>query len=249
MSGRIGSGRGWEGGRRSRVRAFSTENPDPHRAPVVRGSNYRWTAMDLSVSRNLSVTVTDHSTDKLREKQQMLRERIQRVESKALGVSQVMVGLMIMSYSLPLLFTNFTQVVTFGVPWWSGTMFIAAGAVAIETEKRGSMNFLRVCLLVTLVATVTSVLALIFYSVDLHVNNEKSCELQEELVVCGPEHYCQAFSRGLKSCLLLFTVTQMVISLTLVVLLYKERRSFTEYMSLTENMPSMAGGSSPLDLN
>ncbi|XP_018593751.1 transmembrane protein 176 [Scleropages formosus] len=202
--------------------------------------------MDVSVSRNLSVTVTDHSADKLRERQQMLRVKIQRAESKALGISQVMVGLMVMSYSLPLLFTNFTQVVTFGVPWWSGIVFIAAGAVAIETEKHGDMRLLRVCLLVTVAAAVASILALIFYFVDLLSNPEKMCEREGSHVVCDPEYYCQAFSRGLKSCLLLFTVTQAAVSATLSFLLYRERRSFTAYMSLTENVPA---GGAPLDCN
>ncbi|KPP57621.1 Membrane-spanning 4-domains subfamily A member 12-like [Scleropages formosus] len=242
--------------------------PSPSLAVLRPGSR----AMDVSVSRNLSVTVTDHSADKLRERQQMLRVKIQRAESKALGISQVMVGLMVMSYSLPLLFTNFTQVVTFGVPWWSGIVFIAAGAVAIETEKHGDMRLvsgavsspapsrcalpshgrflsnpqLRVCLLVTVAAAVASILALIFYFVDLLSNPEKMCEREGSHVVCDPEYYCQAFSRGLKSCLLLFTVTQAAVSATLSFLLYRERRSFTAYMSLTENVPA---GGAPLDCN
>lgn len=35
-------------------------------------------------------------------------------------VSQMMLGLMVMSYSIPLHFIEFTEVVTLGVPWWSG---------------------------------------------------------------------------------------------------------------------------------
>lgn len=37
-------------------------------------------------------------------------------------VSQVMMGIMVMSYSIPLHVTEFTEVVTLGVPWWSGLM-------------------------------------------------------------------------------------------------------------------------------
>ena len=37
-------------------------------------------------------------------------------------VSQVMLGLMVMSYSIPLHFTELTDVVALGVPWWSGLM-------------------------------------------------------------------------------------------------------------------------------
>lgn len=35
-------------------------------------------------------------------------------------VSQMMLGLMVISYSIPLHFTEFTEVVSLGVPWWSG---------------------------------------------------------------------------------------------------------------------------------
>lgn len=35
-------------------------------------------------------------------------------------VSQVMLGLMIISYSIPLHFTEFTDVISCGVPWWTG---------------------------------------------------------------------------------------------------------------------------------
>uniref|UniRef100_A0A3B3T0M3 Transmembrane protein 176 n=1 Tax=Paramormyrops kingsleyae TaxID=1676925 RepID=A0A3B3T0M3_9TELE len=150
--------------------------------------------MDVTVSRNLSVTVTDHSADKLRERQQKLRDRLQKVESKVLGVSQVMLGVMVISYSLPLHLTEYTEVMTFGVPWWSAIVFIVAGAVAIETGKLASMNSLRVCLLVTLVAVLTSTLALIFYSIDLHNNQDTDCAINSSAAPCGPQHYAKVGS-------------------------------------------------------
>nr|XP_023701163.1 uncharacterized protein LOC111861078 isoform X2 [Paramormyrops kingsleyae] len=168
--------------------------------------------MDVTVSRNLSVTVTDHSADKLRERQQKLRDRLQKVESKVLG-------------------------------------FIVAGAVAIETGKLASMNSLRVCLLVTLVAVLTSTLALIFYSIDLHNNQDTDCAINSSAAPCGPQHYAKAFSRGVKSCLLVFTIIQAVISSTLSFFLYKERHTSTEYASLMENTPSTLIHSAPSDFN
>ncbi|XP_023701160.1 transmembrane protein 176 [Paramormyrops kingsleyae] len=205
--------------------------------------------MDVTVSRNLSVTVTDHSADKLRERQQKLRDRLQKVESKVLGVSQVMLGVMVISYSLPLHLTEYTEVMTFGVPWWSAIVFIVAGAVAIETGKLASMNSLRVCLLVTLVAVLTSTLALIFYSIDLHNNQDTDCAINSSAAPCGPQHYAKAFSRGVKSCLLVFTIIQAVISSTLSFFLYKERHTSTEYASLMENTPSTLIHSAPSDFN
>ncbi|KAG9342373.1 hypothetical protein JZ751_016368 [Albula glossodonta] len=119
--------------------------------------------MAVSVARDLSVTVSDHTMDKLAERQQALREGIQKGEPKVLGVSQLMVGVTVISYSLPLLSTDFTEVMAFGVPWWSGIMFIVTGAVAIAMEKHANMKFLCVCLSTTAASLLVSLIALIFY--------------------------------------------------------------------------------------
>ncbi|XP_063739648.1 transmembrane protein 176 isoform X2 [Eleginops maclovinus] len=86
-----------------------------------------------------------------------------------------MLGLMVMSYSIPLLFTEVTEVVLLGVPWWSGLMFITAGVVTIVLDKHCTMKILRVCLVVTMVSTVLSVVALIIYSVDMGKNPAVPC--------------------------------------------------------------------------
>ncbi|CAB1328099.1 unnamed protein product [Coregonus sp. 'balchen'] len=192
--------------------------------------------MAVSVSRDLSVSVTtDVNAAKLTDRRQALRESIQKGEAKALGVSQVMIGVMVMSYSIPLLSTEFTEVVTFGVPWWSGLSFIAAGVVAIVMEKQSSMKSLSVCMVVTLVVSLVSLLALIFYFIDLHNNPETQCNHPTDQptyymeLECDHQHYATMFSYGVKSCLLLFTIIQITISSTLSYILYKERRSYGPY--------------------
>uniref|UniRef100_A0A4W5KNJ0 Uncharacterized protein n=1 Tax=Hucho hucho TaxID=62062 RepID=A0A4W5KNJ0_9TELE len=239
--------------------------------------------MAVSVSRDLSVSVTtDINSDKLTDGRQALRESIQKGDPKAFGVSQVMIGVMVMSYSIPLLSTEFTEVMSFGVPWWSGLSFIAAGVVAIVMEKHSSMKSrtpakpspnpddagpivrrpmglpltagcdtaqdrtrLSVCMVVTLVAILVSLLALIFYFIDLHNNPEAPCNhplapathyTQE--YECSHQHYATVFSYGVKSSLLLFTIIQITISSTLSYILYKKRRSFGPYSSLNQDVPS-----------
>ncbi|XP_045572182.1 transmembrane protein 176 isoform X1 [Salmo salar] len=183
--------------------------------------------MAVSVSRDLSVSVTtDINSDKLTYRQRALRESIQKGEPKALGVSQVMIGLMVMSYSIPLLSTEFTEVVTFGVPWWSGLS-------------------LGVCMVVTLVAILVSLLALIFYFIDLHNNPETPCNHPlaaathyGEEYECDHQHYATVFSYGVKSSLLLFTIIQIIVSSTLSYILYKKRRGFGPYSSINQDVPS-----------
>ncbi|MEQ2223197.1 hypothetical protein ILYODFUR_034304 [Ilyodon furcidens] len=97
--------------------------------------------MAVSVSRDLKVQVQeDVNKVKLSDRQQELRDAIQRGEPKCLGVSQVMLGVMVISYALPLHFTEHTDVVIFGVPWWTGLTFIAAGTIAIILDKHSTMK-------------------------------------------------------------------------------------------------------------
>ncbi|KAM7393489.1 hypothetical protein PAMP_020355 [Pampus punctatissimus] len=184
--------------------------------------------MAVAVSRDLTVQVLeDVNTVKLSDRQQALRAAIQRGEPKSLGVSQVMLGLMVMSYSIPLHFTEFTEVVSMGVPWWSGLMFITAGVVAIILDKHCTMKILRVCLIVSMVSTLLSVVAVIIYSVDIDKNPEVPCEKKHGS--CDDKHYATKVSRGVKSSLLLFTLAQTAISVILCILLYRQRRIFGPY--------------------
>ncbi|XP_068176849.1 transmembrane protein 176 [Antennarius striatus] len=202
--------------------------------------------MAVAVSRDLTVQVLeDVNAVKLTDRQQALRAAIQRGEPKCLGVSQVMLGLMVMSYSIPLHVTDATEVVTLGVPWWTGLTFIVAGAVAIVLDKHCTMKTLRVCLLVSMVSTLLSVIALIIYFVDMDRNPDIVCTYGS----CNQHHYAQKLSRGVKASLLIFTLAQTVISAILCCLLFKQRRSFEQYSTLSQGAPPTPITITPPDLN
>uniref|UniRef100_A0A3B5LV28 Uncharacterized protein n=1 Tax=Xiphophorus couchianus TaxID=32473 RepID=A0A3B5LV28_9TELE len=158
--------------------------------------------MAVSISRDLSVQVLDDPNKvKLTERQQQLHAAIQKGEPKCLGVSiQVMLGLMVITYSLPLHFTVHTPVVIFGVPWWTGLTFIAAGLIAVTLDKHFSMKI-----------------------VSLR-------QAYKNLNVFSVLYFLQQkFSKGLKSSLLFFTLAQAVISAVFCWLLYRQRNIFAQY--------------------
>uniref|UniRef100_A0A3Q3JP44 Transmembrane protein 176 n=1 Tax=Monopterus albus TaxID=43700 RepID=A0A3Q3JP44_MONAL len=187
--------------------------------------------MAVAVSRDLTVQVLeDVNTVKLTDRQQALYAAIQRGDPKCLGVSQVMLGLMVMSYSIPLHFTELTEVVIVGVPWWSGLMFITAGVVTIILDKQCTMKILRVCLMMSMVSIVLSVIAVIIYSVDMDRNPEMQCIGYDS---CDKE-YATRLSRGVKLSLLLVTLAQTAVSATLFFLLFRQRRNFGQYESVRE---------------
>ncbi|KAK5866690.1 hypothetical protein PBY51_020859 [Eleginops maclovinus] len=204
--------------------------------------------MAVAVCRDLTVQVLeDVNAAKLTDRQQALRAAIQRGEPKCLGVSQVMLGLMVMSYSIPLLFTEVTEVVLLGVPWWSGLMFITAGVVTIVLDKHCTMKILRVCLVVTMVSTVLSVVALIIYSVDMGKNPAVPC-VKDPDDNCE-QHLAARLGRGLKTSLLIFTLAQTAISAVLCFLLFRQRHGFGQYSSLTTPVPATSTALIPPELN
>lgn len=194
--------------------------------------------MAVAVTRDLTVQVLqDTNTVKLMDSKQTLRAAVQRGEPKCLGVSQLMLGLMIITYSIPLHLTDHTEVVWLGVPWWSGITFIIAGSVAIVLDKYCTMNNLYACLATSVVSTVLSIISIIIYSVDLERNPETPC-IKQMYDNCDDLHYTTKLSKGVKSALLLFTLAQAVISGVLCFLLYRQRSSFQIYNPLHQDTVS-----------
>ncbi|XP_060909221.1 transmembrane protein 176 [Labrus mixtus] len=205
--------------------------------------------MAVAISRDLTVQVLeDVNSVKLSDRQQALRAAIQKGEPKSLGVAQVMLGLMVMTYSIPLHCTEVTEVVLLGVPWWSGLMFIIAGVTAIILDKQGTMNILRVCFLVSVVSTLLSVVAVIIYSVDIDRNVGPLC-VKSQHNSCNLRYYAMKMSKGLKSSLLVFTLAQTVVSSIVCFLLFRQRRNFGQYASLSDGGPSTPTLLPPPDLN
>ncbi|XP_047435510.1 transmembrane protein 176 [Mugil cephalus] len=203
--------------------------------------------MAVSVSRDLTVQVLpDVNTVKLSDRQQELCAAVKRGEPKCLGVSQVMLGLMVMSYSIPLHVTELTQVVTLGVPWWSGLMFITAGLVAILLDKQCTLKMLQVCVIVSLVSILLSLVAVIIYAVDIGKNPEGECVGGR---TCSDQHFAMKFSNGVKRALLIFTLAQTTISAVLCYLLLRQKRTFGQYASLAQDVTTSSSTLAAPDLN
>ncbi|KAF7645945.1 hypothetical protein LDENG_00195860 [Lucifuga dentata] len=126
--------------------------------------------------------------------------------------------------------------------------FVITGVSNIILEKHCSIKILRVCLLVGVASLVMSVVAVIIYAVDLGKNVEVPCR-ETYHGTCDTKHYDVKLSRGVKSSLLLFTLAQAVVSSVLIFFLFRERRSFAQYDSLTASPPVTPTSATPPDLN
>ncbi|XP_033829018.1 transmembrane protein 176 [Periophthalmus magnuspinnatus] len=191
--------------------------------------------MAVAVNRDLTVQVlADANVVKLMDSKQALRAAVQKGEPKCLGVSQLMLGLLVMGYSIPLHLTEHTEVVWMGVPWWSGLSFVIAGVVSILLDKYCNMNHLYACLVTSVITTVIAIMAIIVYSVDIERNPATPC-IKQMYDNCDDKHYATKLSKGVKSALLLFTLAQTTISGVLSFLLFRQRRSFQIYNPLNQD--------------
>uniref|UniRef100_A0A8C2JYH6 Transmembrane protein 176 n=1 Tax=Cyprinus carpio TaxID=7962 RepID=A0A8C2JYH6_CYPCA len=182
--------------------------------------------MTLTVSTDLTVnTVRTQVEEKLQDKQKALRDSIEKGEPKIFGVSQIIIGLLIISYSIPLLSTKTTMIINFGVPWWSGLMFVISGAAGIVLEKYATLK-VSVCLAVSAVAIIISVIALIMYYADIAFNVATKCHMGSRMK-CDYQNYVTHFSTGLKTTISMVSMVQTVISTAFTVILYNQRRNFT----------------------
>ncbi|XP_043969451.1 transmembrane protein 176 [Gambusia affinis] len=194
--------------------------------------------MAVSISTDLTVQVLDDPNKvKLTDRQQQLHAAIQKGEPKCLGLSQVMLGLMVMTYSLPLHFAEHTHVVIFGVPWWTGLTFIAAGSIAMTLDRYFSLKIVQACLVTSVAAMVLSAVAVIIYSLDLYNHQLPLCKTTEPSShfsedPCWDQISTAKFSKGLKSSLLFFTLVQAAISAIFCWLLYRQKNIFAQYASI-----------------
>lgn len=190
--------------------------------------------MTLTVSTDLSVNTSPTQVEeKLQDKQIALRDSIEKGEPKIFGVAQIVIGLLIISYSIPLLSAERTMLLNFGVPWWSGLMFVISGTAAIALEKYANLKAVSVCLAVSSVTIIISVIALILYYADIALNPATRCH-KEPHQMCDHRNHATHFSKGLKTAISMVIMVQTAMSSAFTVILYNQRRNFTGYATVTE---------------
>lgn len=186
--------------------------------------------MTLTVSKDLSVTTAPSDVDvKLEQIQKALQENLMKGEPKIFGVSQIVLGLMIISYSIPLLLIDSTLILNFGVPWWSGIMFVISGAIAIAVEKHPRRQTLNACLAVSVVAIIVSVIALFLYYADIAYNPPTMC-----LDDCNHKFYVTNFSHSVKVMLTIVLMAETGMASAFTAILYQQRKKFMGYATVVE---------------
>ncbi|KAK9981234.1 hypothetical protein ABG768_000788 [Culter alburnus] len=111
--------------------------------------------------------------------------------------------------------------------------FVISGAAAIAVEKIATLKTVSVCLAVSVVTIIISVIALILYYVDIISNPATRCQ-QGPDHLCDHQHYATKFSTGVKITISMVNIVQTALSSAFTVMLYNQRRNFTGYTTVSE---------------
>ncbi|XP_038671086.1 membrane-spanning 4-domains subfamily A member 8-like [Scyliorhinus canicula] len=110
---------------------------------------------------------------------------------KALGITQIVTGIIAIIIAIVgisiLKVPNYMMIsLEFGTPWWTGVLFIVAGALAIAVEKEPTQCMIRGCLSMNIISAIACLPAVIIYSINLNVNCQYSyyCSRPDGLIAC-----------------------------------------------------------------
>uniref|UniRef100_UPI00398F362B membrane-spanning 4-domains subfamily A member 15-like isoform X2 n=1 Tax=Pristiophorus japonicus TaxID=55135 RepID=UPI00398F362B len=88
-------------------------------------------------------------------------------EPKALGVTQILIGLVHITIAIPLVLTIRSAAMSLGTPFLIGVVFIISGAVSIAAEKNPHIKLLRACLATNIISSMLAAGGAIVYIVDI----------------------------------------------------------------------------------
>ncbi|XP_067864836.1 membrane-spanning 4-domains subfamily A member 4D-like [Heterodontus francisci] len=135
-------------------------------------------------------------------------EKMLRGELKALGVTQIMVGIVHFTFGIPLFLSLLSTTAIIGTPWWGGLLFIISGSMSVATERRPHRCLVAGCLAMNIVSSVSAAIAGFLYFADLFL---ESCS---HLHLCLELRDMFDISTSLKVILLMFDVLELVLALT-----------------------------------
>ncbi|XP_062973052.1 B-lymphocyte antigen CD20-like [Elgaria multicarinata webbii] len=146
--------------------------------------------------------------------------------SKALGVVEIVLGAMQISFGLALTpaqekFKSIT--VISGVYFWIGILLLFSGSLLVEMEKRELRWLVKACFFANFVVLIAALVAVILHATDI-LEDRKESPCTEDT----PTYYCnnndQKLSYGLNSVFIIFSLLEVSIAVTAMVITFKTTR-------------------------
>uniref|UniRef100_UPI00398F28CF membrane-spanning 4-domains subfamily A member 5-like isoform X1 n=2 Tax=Pristiophorus japonicus TaxID=55135 RepID=UPI00398F28CF len=125
-------------------------------------------------------------------------QRFRKGEQKALGVVQIMLGIIQVTFGVPFGYAN--AVIRFtGIPWWTGLLYIISGALSVSLEKNLTKSLLIGGLVMNILSTIAAGIGVIVFTIVLLMVDRNSINLET--------------SQAFVSCILVFTIFEFIISI------------------------------------
>ncbi|XP_038671084.1 membrane-spanning 4-domains subfamily A member 8-like [Scyliorhinus canicula] len=129
---------------------------------------------------------------------------------KSLGISQIVTGIISIIIGIVQICILHRRIgiesisVIIGTPWWTGVLFVAAGALAVAAEKERTQCMIKGCLSMNIISAIICFPAIIIYSINLSI--QPSCYSWAHCYRSGGSTACMAI-------LLLLTLLNAAISI------------------------------------
>ncbi|XP_041099025.1 membrane-spanning 4-domains subfamily A member 4A-like [Polyodon spathula] len=145
-------------------------------------------------------------------------------EPRPLGTVQILVGVIGIVFGVILSMTPYSISAGTGVPYWTSVLYIISGSLCVAADRTPKASLIKAALGMNVVSSVAAGIAICFYSIDLpyyyntgvcsHVTSQDSYDYYrhqcEEMML-----ETQRTATGLKSVLLLFSLLQFCVSVSM----------------------------------
>ncbi|KAK6467026.1 membrane-spanning 4-domains subfamily A member 4D-like isoform X1 [Huso huso] len=156
-----------------------------------------------------------------------LSEKLKRFlkgEPRPLGTVQILIGVISIVFGVVLAMTPFSISAATGAPYWTGVLYIISGSLCVAADRTPKASLIKAALGMNVVSSVAAGIAICFYCVDLpYYYGTSVCSYPSSQ---SRDHYygyqcenivlaAQRTSTGIKSVLLIFSLLQFCVSVSM----------------------------------
>ncbi|KAF5896758.1 membrane-spanning 4-domains subfamily A member 4A-like, partial [Clarias magur] len=158
-------------------------------------------------------------------------------EPKALGVVQIMIGLLTILFGIVMAVPYWTISVMSGVVFWGSLFHIIAGSLAVSASNNLNVCVVKATLGLNIFSTIASGIAIIMLSLDLVILH--SCYY---FFGCVYNNIVESHIRAIGGVLLLFSLLQFVVSITVSAFACKATCTDQPTLNIINVVPNTASG-------
>ncbi|XP_069041251.1 membrane-spanning 4-domains subfamily A member 4A-like [Lepisosteus oculatus] len=134
-------------------------------------------------------------------------------EPKALGVVEIMIGVVLFLFGIVEAVNPESIAVFSGIPFWGSIIYIVSGILSILAKKKVTPCLVKASLGMNIFSTITAGICIIMYSMDMFIwSYYGNCSYYDH---CYNNYLYQTRTRGIRGVLLVFSILAFCISISI----------------------------------